>query len=53
MEGCCSFKAIVDGVCVYTLKIEIVMLLSCYKDIDSLKSTYRFTGHGDEVGLIL
>ena len=40
MEGCCSFKAIVGGVCGYNPKdrkrdTEIVPLLSCNKDIDS------------------
>ena len=34
------------------LKIEIVLLLSCNKDIESHKSTCKFTGPEDEVGLI-
>ena len=58
MEGCRSFKAIVGGVCGYNpkdqkLNTEIVPLLSCNKDIDSHKSTYKFTGPEDEVELIL
>ena len=58
MEGCCSFKVIVGGVCGYNPKdrkrnSEIVPLLSCKKDIDSQKSTYKFTGPEDEVELIL
>ena len=58
MEGCCSFKVIVGGVCGYNPKdrkrnSEIVPLLSCKKDIDSHKSTYKFTGPEDEVELIL
>ena len=58
MEGCCSFKAIVGGVCGYNPKdrkrdAEIVPLLSCNKDIDSHKSTFQFTGPEDEVELIL
>ena len=58
MEGCCSFKAIVGGVCGYNLKdrkrdTEIAPLLSCNKDTDRHKSTYKFTGPEDEVELIL
>ncbi|PFX13000.1 hypothetical protein AWC38_SpisGene22960 [Stylophora pistillata] len=58
MEGCCSFQVIVGGVCGYnpndrTRNSEIVPLLSCKKDIDSHKSTYKFTGPEDEVELIL
>ena len=34
------------------LKIEIVPLFSCNKDIESHKSTCKFTGPEDEVGLI-
>ena len=34
------------------LKIEIVLLLSCNKDIEGLKSTCKFTGPEDEVWLI-
>ena len=34
------------------LKIEIVLLLSGNKDIESHKSTCKFTGPEDEVGLI-
>ena len=34
------------------LKIEIVLLLSCNKDIESRKSTCKFTGPEDEIGLI-
>ena len=45
---------IVGKVCGYNpkdrkLNTEIVPLLSCNKDIDSHKSTYRFTGPEDEV----
>lgn len=58
MEGCCSFKAIVGGICGYNTKdrqrkTEIVPLLSCNKDISNHKSTYKFTGPEDEVELIL
>ena len=58
MEGCCSFKVVVGGVCGFNPKdrkrnSEIVPLLSCMKDIDSHKSTYKFTGPEDEVELIL
>ena len=58
MEGCCSFKVIVGGVCGFNPKdrkrnSEIVPLLSCMKDIDSHKSTYKFTGPEDEVELVL
>lgn len=58
MEGCCSFKALVGGVCGYDAKdrkrdTEIVPLLSCDKDINSHKSMLKFTGPEDEVELIL
>ena len=58
MEGCCSFKALVGGVCGYTTKDrkrrnEIVPLLSCNKNISNHNSTYKFTGPEDEVDLIL
>ena len=58
MEGCCSFKVLVGGVCGSNPKdrkrnSEIVPLLSCKKNIDSHKSTYQFTGPEDEVELIL
>lgn len=36
-----------------TLKIENVPSLLCNKDIESHKSTCKFTGPEDEVGLIL
>jgi len=45
MEGCCSFKAIVGGVCGYNTtdrkrKSEVVALrLSCIKDINNDKFT--------------
>ena len=58
MEGCCSFKALVGGVCGYDTKdrkrsTEIVPLLSCDRDISNHKSLYKFTGQEDEVELIL
>ena len=58
MESCCSFKALVGGVCGYDPKdrkrdSEIVPLLSCDKDINRHKSLYKFTGPEDEVELIL
>lgn len=58
MEGCCSFKALVGGICGYDARdrkrdTEIVPLLSCGKDISSHKSLYKFTGPEDEVELIL
>ena len=58
MESCCSFKALVGGVCGYDPKdrkrdSEIVPLLSCNKDINRHKSLYKFTGPEDEVELIL
>ena len=45
MESCCSFKALVGGVCGYDPKdrkrdSEIVPLLSCDKDIKRHKSLY-------------
>ena len=45
----CSLKAIVGGLCGYNQKdrkcyTEIVPSLLCNKDIDSHKSTYKFTG---------
>jgi len=58
MEGCCSFKAIVGGVCGCnpkdrTRNSEIVPIFSCKKDIDSHKSTYKFTRPEDKAELIL
>ena len=58
MEGCCSFKSLVGGVCGCDAKdrnrdAKIVPLLSCDKDIDRHKSQYKFTGPEDEVDLIL
>ena len=58
MESCCSFKALVGGVCGYDPKdrkrdSEIVPLLSCDKDIIGHKPLYKFTGPEDEVELIL
>ena len=58
MEGCCSFKALVGGVCGYNAKdrkrdTEIVPLMSCDKDINRHKSLYKFTGPENEVELIL
>ena len=58
MESCCSFKALVGGVCGYDPKdrkrdCEIVPLLSCDMDINRHKSLYKFTGPEDEVELIL
>ena len=45
----CSLKAIVGGLCGYNQKdrkcyTEIVPSPLCNKDIDSHKSTYKFTG---------
>ena len=50
MENCCSFKALVGGVCGYDPKdrkrdSKIFPLLSCY--------LYKFSGPEDEVELIL
>ena len=58
MESCCSFKALVGGVCGYDSKdrkrdSKIVPLLSCDKDINCHKSLYKFTGPEDDVELIL
>ena len=58
MEGCCSFKSLVGGVCGCDAKdrnrdAKIVPLLSCDKDIDRHKSQYKFIGPEDEVDLIL
>ena len=58
MEGCCSFKALVGGVCGYDTKdrkrnTEVVPLFSCDRDISNHKSLYKFTGPEDEVELIL
>lgn len=49
MESCCSFKALVGGVCGYDPKdrkrdSEIVPLLSCDKDINRHKSLYKLPG---------
>ena len=54
MKGCCSFKAIVDGVYVHSPKDRncSVTILSCNRNIESHKSTCKFTGPEDEVGLI-
>ena len=58
MDGRCSFKVIVGGVCGYNPKdrkrnAKIVPLLLCKKDINNHKYTYKFTGPDDEVELIL
>ena len=58
MESCCSFKALVGGVCGYDpidhkRDSEIVPLLSCNKELNDHKSLYKFTGPEDEVELIL
>ena len=58
MEVCCSFKSIVGGPCSLdrrdrTRSREIVLLLSCTKNIDQLKSCYGFQDVGNEVELIL
>ena len=58
MEGCCSFKSLVGGVCGYNIRdrkrdTEIVPLLSCNKNIASHKSAFKFTGPEDEIDLIL
>ena len=58
MEGCCSFKALVGGVCGSDAKdpkggTEIVPLLSCDRDIRNHKSLNKFSGPKDEVELIL
>ena len=58
MEGCCSFKSLIGGVCGYNTRdrmreTEIVPLLSCTKNIASHESAFKFTGPEDEVDLIL
>lgn len=58
MEGGCSFKSLVGGVCGCGPKdrnrcTEIVPLASYEKDINSHKSQYKFTRPKDEVDLIL
>ena len=58
MDVCCSFKALVGGVCGYNAKdrkrgTEIVPLMSCDKDINRHKSLYKFTGPENEVELTL
>ena len=58
MEGCCSFKSLIGGVCGYNTRdrmreTEIVPLLSCTKNIASHESAFKFTGPEDEIDLIL
>ena len=58
MEGSCSFKALVGGVCGFSDKdrkrqTEIIPFLSCNKKIANHKSIYKFTGPKDEVDHIL
>ena len=58
MEGCCSFKSLIGGVCGYNIRdrkceTEIVPLLSCTKNISSHKSAFKFTGPEGEIDLIL
>lgn len=58
MEGRCSFKCNVGGVCGYSnrdrkRKTEIIPLLSCTKNIANHKSAFKFTGPENEIDLIL
>ena len=58
MEGSCSLKALVSGVCDFSDKDRkrqtgIILLLSCNRKIVNHKSTYKFTGPEYEVDLIL
>ena len=58
MEGCCSFKSLIGGVCGYNIrdrkcKTEIVPLLSCTNNVSSHKSAFKCTGPEGEIDLIL
>ena len=58
MEGCCSFKSLIGGVCGYNTRdrkreTEVVPLLSCSKNIASHRSAFKFTGPKDEIDPIL
>ena len=58
MEGCCSFKSLIGGVCCYNTRdrkreTEIVPLLSCSKNIASHRSAFKLTGPEDEIDPIL
>ena len=58
MEGCCSFKSLIGGVCGSNTQdrkchLEIIPLFSCNKDISICKFFFHFSGPEDEVDLIL